>query len=309
MASFGCVDDAHSSLPRPLVEDILRKYADVLRVGHIDVNGTTIRWDTQDASNEAQLHRFCNALIAAFKNLREAKGFQEDALHEAVYCVCKAVSINYVLSDVLQTVSQRVGEPCSIETCRKDGSSMVSYSVEVLDMQRLQVRMHWHGRGNIFSCNRTTAKKKVRGTISALETEFSLPLLSEFVPTYQLAWKLKRSTIQRIVSTLACSATPRRNRSAGVTASLLGPASHRRGSDMMRSGMTETLLLDAPLRHCGSPKMLPMLSIGSGKSDCTTSTRSTLFRSYRSVGSFGSTLDSDIEEYSDFEDAGRDASI
>merc|ERR1712187_873368 len=104
--------------------EILRKYADVLRVGRIVLNGTIVQWDTNHASNIAQLRGFSTALISALSRRGDANSFDQSTLRDAVYCVCKAVSINYVLSDVLDLVSGRVGEPCTITTSRKDGTPL-----------------------------------------------------------------------------------------------------------------------------------------------------------------------------------------
>lgn len=301
MASFGCVDEVDSFLPRPLVEDILRKYADVLRVGHVEVNGSTVKWDTNDASNPAQLHGFCTAILEAIRSLEEAKGLQDNVLHEAVYCVCKAVSINYVLSDVLQLVSRRVGEPCSIETRRKDGSSLVSYNVELSELHRIRVRMSWTGNGNIFSCNRTNAKKRIRGTLSFVETEFPLPIGSDFVPTYHLQLNLKRSPAQRLITALACNVAAPADR--GASATLLGQASRRRGFRLSRQGRTETMFLDMPLRYSGSQRTLPIQSVGSGKSNVTCSTRSTMSHLSHAGTVQSPNASDDDEEGNDSEDS------
>jgi len=300
MAAFGCVDEADAFLPRPLAEEILRQYADVLRVGQLDVNGAEVKWDTRDASNRSQLHGFCSAFVNSLKRLREAEGLHETVLREAVYCLCKGVSINYALSEVLQLVSKRVGEPCSIGTSGKDGRSLVSYNVELLPSHRLRVRMSWIGNGNIVSCNRTTAKKRVRGTLSLVETEFALPPEPDFVPVYKLQLKLKRAPLQRLVSAIVspCKGAAPKEECANAEPHRPVPAGKGVGGPTLRR--TETMFLDTPLRHSGSPLSIPTKSTVSGESRGTCLTQSTM-----SCDSYDGTVR--FHDQSDDEEEGNDS--
>ena len=56
-----------------IAEEILGRYADLLRVGRLDVNGSRVTWDT-DGSAEQVLDRFDVALRARMRQMHQMKG-------------------------------------------------------------------------------------------------------------------------------------------------------------------------------------------------------------------------------------------
>mmetsp|Transcript_69906 Transcript_69906/g.158661 ORF Transcript_69906/g.158661 Transcript_69906/m.158661 type:complete len:296 (+) Transcript_69906:53-940(+) len=196
-------------LPLPLAADILWHYADVLRVGRVRVNGKEVLWNTCDSTRE-QLRGFSTAFIGALRQLPELSGVEDSVLCEAAYWFCKVVSINYAFSEVLELVKQKVGTMCSIRTCGDAGMSLVDYCVEVQPGCLMRVYITWRGKGNIVHCDPATAKKRVRGTLSQLETVFALPPEAGFAPTYRLRLKLKRSRTSRLLSAVACAVSGKR---------------------------------------------------------------------------------------------------
>lgn len=136
--------------------------------------------------------------------------------------MCKAVSINYALVEVLFLVRDKVGVLCTIETRDGGGGASVSYSLQVSPSQTLRLRMSWRKKHNIVYRNPRTAETTVKGTLASLETEFRLPPEPGVPQAYRLHLKYKRSMKAKIVSKVSC------------TDNQVAP--------------TETLMMTAPLR-------------------------------------------------------------
>lgn len=198
-------------LPPKVAEEVLRRYADLLRVGRITLNGETASWQT-DTSNEFQLHGFCATVSAKLREL--LPDLAEDnpvVLQLASYWLLKAVSINYALIEVVVLVRERVGVLCTIETRDERGGASVDYSVEVLPGPSLRVSITWRKGNNIVYCDPRTAERKVKGTLTNLATEFRLPPEPGFVPAYSLDMQLRRSLAAKIVSRLGCVGSDHNN--------------------------------------------------------------------------------------------------
>mmetsp|Transcript_52080 Transcript_52080/g.134299 ORF Transcript_52080/g.134299 Transcript_52080/m.134299 type:complete len:285 (+) Transcript_52080:30-884(+) len=238
--------DAGITLPQPLAEEILWQYADVLRVGHLRLNGREIRWDTS-ASNLQQLQSFCKEFVGGFRQLEPLASWEDAVLCRAVHWFCKVVSINYVLSEVLDLLRQTLGAQCAIRTTGDRGASLVEYSAEVRPDCSMRICVSFKGKGNIICCDPATRKKQIRGTLSSLETEFPLPPGIGFSPEYHLQMTLKGSQTSQFVQWAArtCAATQTRPRQI---VSLEAP---------LRTGDLET---------CGTPggfSVLSTMSLGS----------------------------------------------
>eukprot|EP00928_Gymnodinium_smaydae_P005035 TRINITY_DN11733_c0_g1_i3.p1 TRINITY_DN11733_c0_g1~~TRINITY_DN11733_c0_g1_i3.p1 ORF type:complete len:125 (+),score=19.83 TRINITY_DN11733_c0_g1_i3:151-525(+) len=114
-AVAGISPRAQTQLPPPVAEELLRRYADILRVGRLTVNGRVTAWDT-DTSTEFQLRGFCESLGRRLRDLLPDFAKKDPAsLTLASFWLCKAVSINYVLIEVLLLIRQRLGMFCTIE--------------------------------------------------------------------------------------------------------------------------------------------------------------------------------------------------
>lgn len=188
--------------------EILCKYADVLRVGHLDLNGKTIRWDT---SNGKQLESFCQEFVGGLRQLEPLSPWDTSALCRAVHWFCKAVSINYVLSEVLSLFTQKFGAQCAVRTTSSKGESLVGYKCEVFTRgleSTMRVSVNFSGKGNIICCKPGSAKTQVKGTLSCLQTEFPLPPEAGYTPTFHLHMTLRGSRTSRFVARVArtCSA-------------------------------------------------------------------------------------------------------
>jgi len=195
-----------SLLPRPVVNEIVRQYSDVLRVGSLTVNGEVLRWDTS-ATGEELLKGFCEVFFAKLQTLEELQGLDEAILHQAAYWLCKAVSINYALVEVLNLLRSKVGRACSIQSSKNGGhggNSLVHYMVEVLPERVLKASIVWESEGNVISCDPGTASRRVSGTVSSLATEFNLPPDETFMPAYSLQMSLKRSCAGQLARRLNC---------------------------------------------------------------------------------------------------------
>eukprot|EP00927_Polykrikos_kofoidii_P043943 TRINITY_DN38053_c0_g6_i1.p1 TRINITY_DN38053_c0_g6~~TRINITY_DN38053_c0_g6_i1.p1 ORF type:complete len:315 (+),score=45.96 TRINITY_DN38053_c0_g6_i1:65-1009(+) len=197
---------ASFELPRRMAEEVLRQYADVLRVGRMRVGSETVSWDTQ-VSPANQLQSFSSVVTLALQRLPELNCLGDEVLAQSAYLLCKVFSINYALVEVLDFIRQRIGPMCSIKTCGDDGRSLVDYSVEVgSETGRLRAAMTWKLDGNVVQCSTKRPRPKVRGTLSRLETEFPVPPEFGFAPIYQLHSRLpgdSKSTL-RLLPTLGC---------------------------------------------------------------------------------------------------------
>jgi len=203
------------ALPEPVAQELLKRYADVLRVGRLAVNGGVVTWETA-ASTASQLHGFCLSLHSALRQLPEAAGLGEPVLQRAAFWLCKALSINYALAEVLHLLSRRVGALCCIETQGEGSDGPVHYGARLNRVYRsngmkhayrhtLGVSVDWRGRDNIVCRDPATAERTVKGTLSRLETEFPLPPARGFAPKYSLQVQLRRSLASQFLSSVSCS--------------------------------------------------------------------------------------------------------
>mmetsp|Transcript_29395 Transcript_29395/g.55051 ORF Transcript_29395/g.55051 Transcript_29395/m.55051 type:complete len:275 (+) Transcript_29395:60-884(+) len=190
------------ALPEPLVQETLRRYADLLRVGLVCVNDEVVRW-TSDTSKELQLQSFCEAFVDKLRSLKELSLLDDTILRLTSYWVCKAFSINYALHEVLSLIQRRIGMFCTIETRQDGGGTLVSYSVEATASHRLAVKMRWRGKDNVLYFNALSGQKQVKGTIRCFETDFGLPPDAGFAPLYRLQMLLKSRG--RFPSKVACA--------------------------------------------------------------------------------------------------------
>lgn len=180
-----------AELPQPFLKEILHQYRDILRLGSLQVNGHIVSWSTRLVP-EQQLTTFCSGLFHALREQPELDGLADDDLTLGAYWLCKALSINYVLSEVLNLLHDRAGVPCTIED-NATGARAVQYCVETLQGPELRASITWSGKGNIMCCDPRTAEKKVKGTISKVVTQFSFPPERGFAPKYVVDYELKQA--------------------------------------------------------------------------------------------------------------------
>jgi len=184
-------DGMGAPLPQSLsADEVLRRYADVLRVGGLRVNGEWVQWST-DTSTELQLEGFCDALVAKLQQLPVLVGVEKAQLRQAAHWFCKAVSINYVLIEVLLLLRERTGVLCTVETRSQKGEGLVEYSLDVLPGQVLRAALTWTGMDNIVHFDPERDVRRVMGTLTNMETEFAWPPAPGFTPCYSLQMKLK----------------------------------------------------------------------------------------------------------------------
>lgn len=189
----------------PVELEILRQYADVLRVGRVKLNGEIISWAC-GGTPQQKFVGFCDAFFAGLRRLSELASIEDAVLQRTAYWFCKVVSINYVFADVLRLVEQKVGVVCSIETSSAGGEGLAEYNAEVRQTTSagpsLCVGIDWKGLDNIVYLHPATAEREVKGTLTRLETEFTLPPKSGFMPTYSLQMSLRHGAT-RIMSQAA----------------------------------------------------------------------------------------------------------
>jgi len=253
------------ALPRPVAEEILKRYGDVLRVGSIRVNGESLTWHT-DTSMELQLRSFSENFFARLRLLLpHLAALDPGVLRFATYWFCKAVSINYALIEVVLLLKRKVGVLCTIETREDYGPGLVEYCVDIRPGQRMKVSLKWRKGDNIIYCNPETASKQVKGSLTQLETEFLLPPETGFAPSYSLQMRLRKSLAAKFASRVACAGSLQR----------ISPA--------------ETVFLDEPLRSEFPLETFQELASRSPRSS-TNWSRPSSYRSCGSVSSHGDRL-------------------
>lgn len=231
-ASFGILQTPNEELPASIVEEILTKYADILRVGLLTMNGEPLTWDTC-GSKEKQLQNFSTTFCSKLQSVLPEQ-LAEDVLRRTVYWVCKSMSFDYVLIEVILLLQQRVGCMSTIVTQNKNGT-LVDFCIDVLPGPRLHVYLKWRGTGNIVEVSPETGIRKVKGTFFELSTEFKLPPDQSFVPEYKLKLQLGNSMAMRLASQ--------------VWSKICFSES---------SALTKKIHLDKPLR-CNFPSQFPTL--------------------------------------------------
>mmetsp|Transcript_7376 Transcript_7376/g.18516 ORF Transcript_7376/g.18516 Transcript_7376/m.18516 type:complete len:266 (+) Transcript_7376:102-899(+) len=190
-----------AEMPTMMAKEITREYADILRVGRLWVNGAWVTWQT-GGSMDLQLQRFCAALFASLRRLPESASFREPMMQRCAYWICKTLSINYILMEVLHAIGQRVGVLCTIEGSQD--STGADYSIELLPGPALRAAIVWTARDNIVHRDPHTAERRVKATLNRMDTEFPLPPELGFAPSYTINIEFRRSLASQILSTMAC---------------------------------------------------------------------------------------------------------
>lgn len=181
----------------PVASEILQCYADVLRLGSLRVNGALISWDVDSRKlPEERLASFSEALGRALRAAPGVGQLADEMLCAGLtYWLCKALSINYALSEVLQLVKRRAGTTCSIESWNCEGSyTGAEYMIDLQPGPKLRAGISWGNKGNLVSCDPQTAEKRVNGTISHIETEFALPPACGFAPEYYIEMEVCKAS-------------------------------------------------------------------------------------------------------------------
>lgn len=138
---------------------------------------------------------FVAALCVRLRQLPELQHAEDALLHQAAYCFCKAVSVDYVLFEVLQLVRQRTGAACMVETRGGETCGPMEYAADLWRGkagQHMRVSLVWQGTGNIVSCEPGATEKTPVGTLSKLEACFELPPDRTSAPVYSVQMQLKR---------------------------------------------------------------------------------------------------------------------
>lgn len=180
------------------------------------VCGREIVWDTSGASSQ-QLDNFCHAFAAALAAAPHTCCASDAALHRSAHLICKALSINYVLSDVMGFLRLKLKARASdMYTVRAGGGGDCAlrpeYGVDVHPGPLLRAYMSWRSPGNVVSYDVATAKMRVRGTLSHVETWLPLAPHHGFWPEYGVRFEQRRSKATRLVSKISCVSAARRGR-------------------------------------------------------------------------------------------------
>lgn len=182
----------------PMAREIITQYGDILRVGSLRIAGELISWDVgANRLPEDRLADFIQALSAALERHPETKDLMLNAGQDGlIYWLCKSLSVNYALAEVLSLLKQKIGKVCSIESWNAQGNTKpVVYNIRVDSGPVLHVGITWAGSDNIVSCDPLTGEKCVEGNISRVETLFALPPPHGFKPEYCVEMDLCRRSL------------------------------------------------------------------------------------------------------------------
>jgi len=224
-----------------LARELIREYADVLRVGRLLVNGTAITWQI-GGSMEEQLQRLCAALIPALRRAPHSARLSDAMMQKSVYWLCKSLSINYILMEVLQTIRQRVGVLCTIEGSQD--SAGADFSLEIAPGPIFRVALAWRGSDNIVYRDPQSAERRVKGTIRRLETEFPVPPDPGVAPTYTVHLEIKRSMASKLFSSMSCSDTCADQEGSSPTSLAVSPSVPLRSGFEDEGGMPVGMCCD-----------------------------------------------------------------
>mmetsp|Transcript_101683 Transcript_101683/g.180266 ORF Transcript_101683/g.180266 Transcript_101683/m.180266 type:complete len:256 (-) Transcript_101683:74-841(-) len=216
-------------LPEATAKDLIRRYADILRVGQIWVNHERVQWETGCGSDD-QLRGFCRGVFGVLQRQAEAQGTEPDpqVLYGVAYWFCKSVSINYAFVDLLKCLNRKFGGPCSIDSGEAGPRPSVDYSV-LLRSNRfnpdeydagctLHVSVDWKNKDNIIVHDPASGTSQAKGTLFRMETEFPMPPRRGFAPTYTVYMDTNRSFFETFTARLWDSFVCKQARCKGVDA-------------------------------------------------------------------------------------------
>jgi len=213
MSSITMSSAAAMLVPRALNEEMLERYCDVIPVGRMLVNGEEIMWPTA-GSNARDLGTFSAVFCNALRKLPHLESLPNETIAQAAYWFCKAVSINYVLCDVVAELNAKIGKDCSIETTDRHGRSILDYCVDVNADHTMRVRLSFRGKDNIVHRDWHSGRKSVEGTVSSLTTDIPLCPPDDFTPVYEMDMKLKQPGTNRMLAKI--TRTEKKRKSSGV---------------------------------------------------------------------------------------------
>jgi hypothetical protein len=178
------------ALPQHLAEDILLSYSDILRVGRLRFNGELLAWSTKGTTRH-QLEAFAEALVPPLRSLPDVSSevLDDIELFELLVSICKAVSINYIVHEVLDLLRTKTGHICSVQT-RDDKGCQIEYFVNTRPGLRFEAGIAWTSKNNIVACSPDAKRMRVVGTLSRVQTDFSL-LPQATGPQCKVIWRQK----------------------------------------------------------------------------------------------------------------------
>lgn len=174
-------------------DDVLRQYADILRVGRAIVNDEVISWNTQGSAKD-QLDALSAAVLPCLRREPELRLLDDVVKRRIVYWFCKAISINYIFMDVLRLIEKRVGVVCTIDcpqgVAKRDVAT--EYSLKIIPGPFMRASIAWSSNNNVIHRNPSTGKRTSKGSVALLQTKVKLPPEADFVPSYLLRATLKQ---------------------------------------------------------------------------------------------------------------------
>ncbi|KAF4655919.1 hypothetical protein FOL47_009223 [Perkinsus chesapeaki] len=257
--------------------EILNKYADLLRVGELWINGQPTRWQTGGFGKEGWFDHFELAFRARLRELERAGLVPPCGLADEItliYWVCKLTSINYCLWEICSYIRESLEKSRMIILETFDPvdptESILVYSLTLVGAATGSICMSWTKGNNIMYVNRH-GERKCKGTVKTIETQVPLRLLDDsdvetFKPIYDVDMELivNRGLGDKIASRLNCFNT-------GVgkftdSSSLVSATEPLmpRGSSMLRELSYPTVSM--------SPEEIPLFEGSRGRRTSTTYT-------------------------------------
>eukprot|EP00450_Noctiluca_scintillans_P001723 CAMPEP_0194488530 /NCGR_PEP_ID=MMETSP0253-20130528/8419_1 /TAXON_ID=2966 /ORGANISM="Noctiluca scintillans" /LENGTH=348 /DNA_ID=CAMNT_0039328905 /DNA_START=74 /DNA_END=1120 /DNA_ORIENTATION=- len=194
-----------SALPSAIASAILASYADIVRVGKLDLNGEELTWDTH-GTTEQQLNRLASRLFDELRNHSASAQARDVDLHQAIFYICKSVSFNYALFSFMLQLYETTGYMSTIETTDREGL-LVNFDIDATQWPQVSTSILWRRGDNILQVDPALGTRVVRGSLSMLSTEFSVPPPPNFIPQYDAKMSIKRRSAVGVVGTW-CGAMP-----------------------------------------------------------------------------------------------------
>lgn len=180
--------------------DSTRDYDEIARVGRLWFDGSLLTWDVKH-DMKADTQSFRAVFQQQLRRSLPDSGLTNLSCENMCYWVCKSLSANYVLAEVMTKLRAllEVKEDALIKLCMStEEGAVVDYCVDVLSrLKKLRVSLKWHGRGNVVEIT-PDGEHVERGTLSSIHTEFDFSPKPGSKPVYHLCVrKASRSFLGR----------------------------------------------------------------------------------------------------------------
>jgi hypothetical protein len=182
---------SHHGLPESMTKEVLNHYADIVRTGQMHINDVPLSWEVT-GNTSRDFDTFGSAFFRRVMRLNSDVGVDGKTLSLSLYWVCKVVSVNFALIEVMDWLRLKTNGSFVTVHMRSNDGDNAQYHLTVLPGFRFRVGLKWLWEGNVLEVC-PNGSKEVRGTLSKMYTEFDVPPKQDFVPTFTFKFKLAKA--------------------------------------------------------------------------------------------------------------------